>query len=57
MQVPTTWSILVFPPRQGMPANHKNRPSGKAGRPEPAGLTLLRENKLQGACVRVLEKG
>lgn len=57
MFVLSTWSILVFPPKEGMPGNHKDRPSGKAGRPELAGLTLLRENKLQGACVRVQEKG
>lgn len=35
MQVLTTWSILVFPPEEGMPANHKEGPSGKAERLEP----------------------
>lgn len=30
MQVLATWSFLVFPPKEGMPANHKDRPSGKA---------------------------
>lgn len=35
MQVMTTWSILVFRPKEGMPAKHKDRPSGKAERLEP----------------------
>lgn len=50
------WSILVFLPKEGMSSNYKDRPTGKAGSPELAGLTLLRENKLQGVCVRVGEK-
>lgn len=28
MQVLTTWSALVFPLKDGIPANHKDRPSG-----------------------------
>lgn len=35
MQVLTTWSILVFLAKEGMPANHKARPSGKAKCLEP----------------------
>lgn len=51
------WSALIFPPKEGMPSDYKGRPTSKGGRPELASLTLLRENKLQGVCVRVEEKG
>lgn len=50
MQVLTTWSILVFLPKEGMLANHKELLAKLNGLNR---LTMLRECKLQGLRERI----